>query len=221
MTGLLQDRLPSSAALDSSATREFPFLGTDRSLTDRLTALARRFIDDQDLAHDAVQEALLSFWLEDEIPPNPQAWLIRTVRNRCLHLSRGRSRRLKHETNARLMRHEASDRDDPAYQLECEEWARIFSRALDQLDSEQRTILVLSLIDELDYQSIALVLEIPIGTVRSRLSRARRALRDVLSRMLPNEVDAWQFRRRPVTSIRSPHARRIPSTRPAPAPIPA
>jgi len=158
------------------------FSGIARSLTDRLTAAARRIVNDDDLAKDAVQEALLSLWLQAELPPNPRAWLVRTVRNRCLHLARGRSRRLKHEARARHSRLEASNRYDPAERLEREEWGRIFSDSLNRLGDDQRTILALNLIDELDYQSIAVVLDVPIGTVRSRLSRARQALRAVLVR---------------------------------------
>jgi RNA polymerase sigma-70 factor (ECF subfamily) len=179
-----ESRRPSG---DERPVRESFFSGTIRSLTDRLTVAARRIVDDEELARDAVQEALLSLWLQAELPANPRAWLVRTVRNRCLHLARGRSRRLKHETCARRLRLEASDRDDPAERLEREEWGRIFSDSLNRLGKDQRTILALNLIDELDYRSIAVVLDVPIGTVRSRLSRARRALRDVLTRTLPEE----------------------------------
>jgi RNA polymerase sigma-70 factor (ECF subfamily) len=175
---------------DERPVRDRFFSGTIQSLTGRLTAAARRIIDDEELARDAVQEALLSLWLQAELPPNPRAWLLRAVRNRCLHLARGRSRRLKHEATARRARLEASDREDPAARLEREEWGRIFADSLNRLADDQRTILVLHLIDELDYQSIAIVLDIPIGTVRSRLSRARRALHDVLTGILPEEVRA-------------------------------
>ena len=44
-----------------------------------------------------------------------------------------------------------------------------------------------SLIEELDYRSIARRLRIPVGTVRSRLNRARASLREVLARMLPED----------------------------------
>jgi RNA polymerase sigma-70 factor (ECF subfamily) len=194
MTRLLDNR-PRGASLRDAATREcrsLPgperpirdrfFAGAVRSLTGRLTAEARRIVDDEELSRDAVQEALLSLWLQAELPPNPRAWLSRTVRNRCLHLARCRSRRRKHEAIARRSRPEASDRDDPTLRLERQEWGRIFSDSLDLLADGQRTILVLSLIDELDYQAIATVLDVPIGTVRSRLSRAREALRAVLAR---------------------------------------
>lgn len=197
---LMLDRRPRGVTAREAATRDSRYLpgherpisnrmfsGMAQSLTDRLTAAARRVVDDEELARDAVQEAFLSLWLQAELPPNPRAWLVRTVKNRCLHLARGRSRRFKHEARARRSRLEASDRDDPAGRLECEEWNRIFLDSLDQLANDHRTILVLNLIDELDYQSIAIVLDIPLGTVRSRLSRARRALRDVLTRTLPEE----------------------------------
>ena len=172
--------------------REPLLSGTFDPLTGRLTAAARRLTGDEELARDAVQEAFLSFWLEAEPPPNPRAWLYRTVRHRCLHLIRGRSRRLRHEARARSIRLEASDRDDPTRSLEREEWSRILSQALDLLPADQRKILALSFFDELDYRSIAIVLEIPLGTVRSRLNRARQALRQQLLSGFPSETESWR-----------------------------
>jgi RNA polymerase sigma-70 factor (ECF subfamily) len=152
-----------------------------------LTAVAMRVVDEEELARDAVQEALLSLWLEADPPPNPRAWLVRAVTFRSLHLARCRSRRRRHEWRARLARPEASDRDDPARCLEEEEGDLILCKGLERLASDHRTILALSLIEELDYRSIARRLGVPVGTVRSRLNRARVAFRDVLTRMLPEE----------------------------------
>ena len=55
--------------------------------------------------------------------------------------------------------------------------------ALDRLDEEFRAVLVLRDINELDYQQIAEVLAVPIGTVKSRLFRARLALRQELAKL--------------------------------------
>ena len=54
-------------------------------------------------------------------------------------------------------------------------------RALAALDPDQRAVLLLRELDELDYEEIATILDVPVGTVRSRLSRARARLREVLA----------------------------------------
>lgn len=165
--------------------RDQEFSRTIPPLLGRLQAVARRIVGDDELAQDAVQEAILGLWLEPEMPAQPRAWLVRAVTYRSLHLARGRSRRRRHEHRAGRFRPEASDRDDPVRFAESGEWGRIISRTLDQLAADQRSILILSLVDDLDYRSIADVLGVPIGTVRSRLSRARQTLRNSLSGEFP------------------------------------
>lgn len=59
--------------------------------------------------------------------------------------------------------------------------------ALSQLPEEYRTILVLRELDDCDYETIAEMLDVPVGTVRSRLHRARLNLKEVLERTLGNE----------------------------------
>jgi len=145
-----------------------------------LVGVARRILRSDDLAWDAVQEALLTLWLEAEMPPNPRAWLIRTVVNRSLHLSRTRARRRKHEELACQAHPEASQRDDPAGKLEREDLLSYVYGALTRIAPEQREILVRRAVEEQAYEEIAQGLQIPLGTVRSRLNRARRAIRTLL-----------------------------------------
>ena len=127
----------------------------------------------------------MTLWIEGEMPSNPRAWLVRTVVHRSLHLARSRSRRRRHEDRARLTRVEPSDQDDPARHLEADELSHILRQAPQSLAPDQRAVLVLAVIDQKDYESIAGALGIPIGTVRSRLNRSRKALREVLVRLLP------------------------------------
>jgi RNA polymerase sigma-70 factor (ECF subfamily) len=56
--------------------------------------------------------------------------------------------------------------------------ARDMVRGLDRLSADQREVLLLVVVEGLEYQDVATVLGVPIGTVMSRLSRARDALRD-------------------------------------------
>lgn len=163
------------------------FAEATRPLLGHLVSIARRILGDEDAAWDAVQEALVSLWLENEMPTNLRSWLARTVAHRSLHLARCQSRRRRHEVQARFERVEASDRDDPSHHLEGEDLGRILEDALSRIAPEQRTVLVLSVVEQMDYETIACELQIPVGTVRSRLNRARGALRELLIHTLPDD----------------------------------
>ncbi len=91
-------------------------------------------------------------------------------------------KRLTHGDQALKLRGAARDSLglEPSERLGREETRQAVARALQTLDDEQRTILVLRDIESLDYATIADILELPLGTVRSRLHRARRALGELL-----------------------------------------
>ena len=145
-----------------------------------LVGVARRILRSDDLAWDAVQEALLTLWLEAEMPPNPRAWLIRTVVNRSLHLSRTRAVHASmRDWPARLIPRRANC-DDPASKLEREDLLGYVYGALTRIAPEQREVLVRRAVEEQAYEEIAQGLQIPLGTVRSRLNRSRKAIRALL-----------------------------------------
>jgi RNA polymerase sigma-70 factor (ECF subfamily) len=73
--------------------------------------------------------------------------------------------------------------DDPVGRLERAETQRLVQSALAQLGDEHRLILVLRETEQMDYQQIGEVLGLPTGTVKSRIHRARVALRDRLLQM--------------------------------------
>lgn len=143
----------------------------------RLQRLARKILRSNDLADDAVQEALLSLWREERPPPNLDGWLVRAVVNRSLHLNRTRQRRRYHEERACLGRSEQDPAGDASRPLETAEIARAIEAALDALPDHLRTVFVLREAEQMDYESIAESLGVPMGTVRSRLHRAREALK--------------------------------------------
>ena len=161
-----------------------PFAEVVPALIGPLVRVAGRILACEDLARDAVQEALVALWLRETFPANPRAWLTRAVVHRSLHLARSRSRRRKHEGLAGLARAGPSVRDDPARLLEVEELGRVVAAALAGLAPEFRLVLALHAREQLDYAAIAAALDIPVGTVRSRLNRARKALRAILRRTL-------------------------------------
>ena len=65
----------------------------------------------------------------------------------------------------------------------------LLSRALGRLDPQTRALLVLRDLQDLDYQEIAGVLNVPLGTVKSRLFRARAALREATDRELGPDLE--------------------------------
>lgn len=146
----------------------------------RMLSVATRILGDSDLAHDAVQEALLTLWLAPRVPENLRAWLIRAVVHRSLHARRGEQRRRKWEERAGAEWAEACPLCEPDRDLERAEARNLLDRALAQLTEEQRLVLALRETEGLDYEAIAARLGVPIGTVRSRLNRARAALREEL-----------------------------------------
>jgi RNA polymerase sigma-70 factor, ECF subfamily len=79
------------------------------------------------------------------------------------------------------------DEDNPAEELERKERCCQIRHAISQLPEEYRGVLVLREIDGCCYETIAEVLDLPVGTVRSRLHRARLQMRELLKEMLAGE----------------------------------
>jgi RNA polymerase sigma-70 factor (ECF subfamily) len=141
-------------------------------------------VGDRVEAEDVVQEAFVQAYLKLETFQRQSAfytWLYRIAFNNAV----SRKRRKRVETSVDLARElggsEPEDSDDaPTARLERQEQAQQIHEALSRLTDEHRSILVLREIEEFDYEAIAEVLDINIGTVRSRLHRARVQLRDKL-----------------------------------------
>jgi len=112
---------------------------------------------------------------------DPRAWLLAIVRNACWTFLRA--------NRAREVATDLENADEPAdtaYSVEEDlvrraDGARL-RRALDELPGEFREIIVLRELEELSYREIAEVAGVPVGTVMSRLARARRRLQSVLAR---------------------------------------
>jgi RNA polymerase sigma-70 factor, ECF subfamily len=175
-----------SSFVQSSPGTEREFAEATRPLYGHLVSTARRVLGDDNMSWDAVQEALMSLWREREWPADPRGWLVAAVVHRSLHLARGRARRTKHEKRARFEHPEAIAHDNPTQELEYEELRTALDDALSRVSPEHRAVLALSVLEEMDYKSIAARLDIPLGTVRSRLNRSRKALRDALIQVLPD-----------------------------------
>lgn len=152
-----------------------------RRYAQRLTLYAGRLVGDEAEARDVVQEVLIKAMREERLFDEGfriQAWLYRVTRNLCFNLSRDRRRR-----HGILSTHELprSIPGDPLEQLFGEEQKDGMMGAIDQLSEDHREILMLRYYEDLSYSEIADALHIKLGTVMSRLSRARDRLLSVLA----------------------------------------
>ena len=151
-----------------------------------LLAVARRILGCGDLAWDAVQEAMIALWQEDPPPPDPRSWLTGAVVNRSLHHLRTLGRRRTHECRAARS---CEWSVDPGRRLERGELRERLNAALSELAPEFWQALLLHELAELDYVEIARLAQVPVGTVRSRIHRAKRRLRELLAQQGVDELD--------------------------------
>jgi RNA polymerase sigma-70 factor (ECF subfamily) len=157
---------------------------------DRIYNLALRLLGDEDSAADITQDAFLSAYrnLANFHHGLFRAWLYRIATNACYDELRRRKRRpvisLEYEDEAEERLLEPYDIEDdnksPEKEYEQHELAQTIQHALNRLNPDQRAVVVLIDLQEFDYQEAAQILGVPIGTIKSRLVRARLQLRELL-----------------------------------------
>lgn len=159
-----------------------------RKYQDRLYNTVVRVIGGRDEALDVVQEAFVQAFLKLESFQQTSAfytWLYRIAFNVAASHRRRRKTTISVEHARELTGDEPVDQSmGPEERMEMEERCRQIQDALAALSEEHRAVLVLREIDGCCYETIAEILELPIGTVRSRLHRARLQLRDQLKEVL-------------------------------------
>ena len=157
---------------------------------DVLFNTALRILSDSELAADATQDAFLSAFrsINSYRGGSFKAWLMRTVTNACYDELRRRKRRpttpLEPDTsNGDEMdspRWLADKSMSPEQKLEADELEHAIQHCLDALPTNFRTVVVLADIQGLDYSEVAGATRVPLGTIKSRLARARLRLRECL-----------------------------------------
>jgi RNA polymerase sigma-70 factor (ECF subfamily) len=163
-----------------------------RRYQDRLYHTAYRLLGNADDAQDVVQDAFLNAYQSlHQFKGDSRffTWLYRIAANSAISLRRRDGRLAGHRAalatdsdggRGAVDLRDESDAGRPDRALERAEEEKRLQRALDVLTSEHRAVLVLKEIEGHKYEAIAEILGVPIGTVRSRLHRARLELRDVL-----------------------------------------
>jgi RNA polymerase sigma-70 factor (ECF subfamily) len=170
---------------------------------------AVNILGDEDSAEDATQEALISAFrnLRSFRGQILRSWLTRVLVNACYDQLRHQRR---HPTLPLEITDDFDNEMDPAPwladgarlpqdQVEDRELQRVLQRGLQSLSPHYRAAAVLVDVESLSYEEASQILKVPVGTVKSRVARARLALRTALSRdpgLLAWEVHTPQSRLR-------------------------
>lgn len=158
---------------DVFTSRVTPHLG-------RMHAAARRVLGRDDLASDVVQDVLVRVWSNRRLPEHDAEALAGLAYRGALASLRAQRRRTGHEDAAAHLCTPSCPCREPLVELESSELRAEILAALEGLPAEQRDAFVAFELEGHDYASIAERSGAPVGTVRSRLARARAALRDAL-----------------------------------------
>jgi RNA polymerase sigma-70 factor (ECF subfamily) len=149
-----------------------------------------RLCGDAGLAEDMAQEAFLRAW--NNLPSfrpgsSLRNWLYRIAVNAALDVLR---RRTEEPVEDERMERMTDETPGPEAVVIAREQAAFLQQAMRSLPEAARSVLVLREYGELSYQEIASVLDIPVGTVMSRLNYARNRLRELLTaQVLQMEYD--------------------------------
>lgn len=151
---------------------------------------ALRILGDEDLAADAAQEAFISAFKSISFfrGGSFKAWLMRTVTNACYDELRRRKRRpttpLEPDTE------DGEEMDSPRWladpsmtpdqKAEADELEHAIQHCLNNLPMDFKTVVVMADLQGMDYSEVAIAAHVPLGTIKSRLARARLRLRECL-----------------------------------------
>jgi RNA polymerase sigma-70 factor, ECF subfamily len=165
---------------------------------DRLYNFACWLTQDRQEAEDLVQETYvkaLKGFSSFQAGTNFRAWIYKILRNTFLTSRTG----LKAAATVPIDNEEGDEvlpavKETPESILLQRSDGQMVQQALEQLPVAYREVLLLCEVEEMSYQEIAATLAVPIGTVMSRLSRARRALRAAVQKMQEGSLQVFKNR---------------------------
>ena len=165
--------------------------------------LARRMLNDWALAEDALQEGFLSGYrgFKNYRGENLKAWVMQIVANTCRDMLRARKSRptvsldplpvdAQQENPSLSVEDFPSSLESPEAYAERQELRRAIEAGLTSLPEEQRLAVLLVDVEGMSYEEVSLAMTCSLGTVKSRVSRGRRGLRDFLrnaGELLPSQ----------------------------------
>ena len=149
-----------------------------------------RMLLDSDEAYDAAQDVFLkvfksikSFKSESKF----STWLYRVTSNVCFDILRKRKDKMNSSLDAEIEINDSEVKIDPVAltpgvedEVEREELIRLVSESVNELPEKHRVMIILRDFQDMSYSDIATSLDCPEGTIKSRINRARRALKNLL-----------------------------------------
>ncbi len=162
-----------------------------RAHQDRVFAFCARMLSDREDALDVAQEVFLSAYRNlagFRGEASLSTWLLRIAANRCLNRIRQRVARAAKEVlhgeregdGVAPFQFPGREADRPDRLVETRETRAILEAAIARLDEDSRMLVLLSDVEGFSYEELSEAAGIPLGTVKSRLHRARMALRKML-----------------------------------------
>ena len=156
---------------------------------DRLLNFIYRFVNDLDLAEDLVQDTLLKLYTHKDSYQEIakfSTWLYTIAAN----LARTELRKKKRRKTFSVTELSRDDREfiiassdvDPSEDLSSQNFEKSVQRALAELPHDFKTIIILRDIQELSYDEISKIVDVPLGTVKSRINRGRVKLQELLKK---------------------------------------
>jgi RNA polymerase sigma-70 factor (ECF subfamily) len=152
--------------------------------------LAYRMLGSSAAAADATQEAVISMYrkLDSYRGGSFKSWFLRIVSNECLDELRRQKRRptvpIDQENEDGEIIESASWMKDDSLpyedQISNAELEKALTHCMDGLEEKFKTVIVLVDVSGEDYETVAGVIQVPIGTIKSRLARARQKMQDCL-----------------------------------------
>lgn len=146
---------------------------------DAVYRVARSIVHDPGLADDVVQETMVKAWRNSPVGPGeeiPRAWLMRVARNTAISLLRTR----REDLHGPDTMPEGPGGVSTTRTVEGRVQLDDLWDAMRGLDEDARALIVLKEVDDLSYEEIAATLDLPLSTVKTRLFRARRALKEAM-----------------------------------------
>lgn len=148
-----------------------------RQYQGRVYAVACHYVGNQEDARDLAQEAFIRLYQNLSFCPDATfflPWILRITRNACIdHLRRRKARPPAHDLAAEEMLDLRSNVRDPEQIYAMDSKKRLVYRALGQMSDLSREMILLKDIQGLALEEIASMLNVPLGTVKSRSNRAR------------------------------------------------
>uniref|UniRef100_A0AAU3H0T6 RNA polymerase sigma factor n=1 Tax=Streptomyces sp. NBC_01401 TaxID=2903854 RepID=A0AAU3H0T6_9ACTN len=168
---------------------------------------AYRLTGDWSTAEEVLSETFLAAWrTRGTVEPEGESlrpWLLGIATNKARNANRGRGRRLAFLARRPAPEPVADIADATAGRIDDTRRLAAVRQALDGLRRQEREVLALCVWSGLDYAEAAEALGVPVGTVRSRLSRARNRLRRLTDEQLRRTPDGSAPEARPEDAVRS------------------